>query len=493
MELTTCVVAFVVFLVIYLWLHRSDPRLPPTPVRALPVVGHLFSLAQDTRQQFKQWRKQSGDIFSLYLGQSLVVVLNGYDLIKEALVKQAEFFSDRPPFFIDTVTGDSGKGVIFSSGALWKEQRSVSLSILRSFGMGKNVLAEKIQEEVDCYVKCLAGLKEKPTDIRLMTNISTSNIICSILIGRRFEYDDKQFQDLIHKLGNLSTEQRSGSVVNFFPWLRHLPGDIFKAKTLAMSTTAILKMLSGVLNEKKRQVVVDSNDVCNFIDAYIIERNKRTQAGVSTTLDDLNLLKITNDLFSAGTETTSTTIYWCILYMLNYPEVQKKVYEEIKDKVGTDRTPTIQDKTDLTYLRAVIMETQRLASIVPLSLTHMVSEKVTLRGYTLPKGTWILPNLDSVLHDKTTWGEDAMSFRPERFIDNDGKLKNPEQFIPFSIGRRACLGESLAKMELFLFLSNMFQRFQFLPADPRSIPSLAYRPAIVMTPHDYQVRVVERM
>ncbi|CAG5115331.1 unnamed protein product [Candidula unifasciata] len=491
MELTTWIVALLVFLVIYLWLQRPDPRLPPSPVRPLPVVGHLFSMARDTRPQFREWRKQCGDIYSLYMGQYLVVVLNGYDLIKEALVKKADAFSGRPQFFVDTATTLGGKGVIFSNGTLWKEQRSVSLSILRAFGMGKNILAEKIQEEVGCYMDALADLKGKPTDIRIITNISTSNIICSLLLGQRFDYDDTKFQDLIHKLGTLVEEQEMVSAINFLPWLEKLPGDFFKAKKISRSCIAIIDMLNSVLKEKKRNVN-DSNDVCNLIDAYLIERNKKIQAGLSTTLDDQNLLKIMFDLFGAGTETTSTTIYWCLLYMLNYPEVQEKVSDEIKYKVGTDRVPTIQDKTQLNYLNAVIMETQRLASIVPLSLTHMCSEEVTLKDYTLPKGTWIIPNLDSVLHEKATWGEDAMSFRPERFIDNDGKLKNPEQFIPFSIGRRACLGESLAKMELFLFLSNMFQRFQFLPPNPYGVPPLAYKTSAVVIPQAYAVRVVDR-
>ncbi|BFZ06895.1 hypothetical protein BsWGS_09934 [Bradybaena similaris] len=103
MDLTTCIVAAVVFLVIYLWMQAADPRLPPSPVRPLPIVGHLFSLASNTRPQFKEWRERCGDIYSLYLGSKLVVVLNGYNLIKEALVKKADAFSDRPPFFLDKV------------------------------------------------------------------------------------------------------------------------------------------------------------------------------------------------------------------------------------------------------------------------------------------------------------------------------------------------------------------------------------------------------
>ncbi|BFZ06912.1 hypothetical protein BsWGS_09951 [Bradybaena similaris] len=491
MELTTFLVAVVMFLIAYFWFQRPDPRLPPSPLRPLPIFGHLFYMSSDPRTQFKGWRKRCGDIYSLYMGRTLVVVLNGYDLIKEALVKKADAFSARPPFFLDKCIGLEDHGVIFSSGTLWKEQRSVSLSILRAFGMGKNLLADKIQEEVACYVNYLASLKGKPTDIRVMTNISTSNIICSILIGHRFEYTDMQFQDLMHKLGELVSDQQCVSLVHFFMWLRHLPGDFFKAKKMSVNMNAIMDSLNTFLIEKKRHVT-DASDVSNLIDAYIIERNKKMNAGISTTLDDQNLLKIMIDLFGAGTETTSTTVYWCVLYMLHYPKVQNKVHQEIKTQIGTDRAPTIQDKSKLTYLNAVIVETQRLASIVPLSLTHLCTEEVTLGDYIIPKGTNVMPNLDSVLHDKATWGEDAMSFRPERFIDSEGKLQIPEQFIPFSIGRRVCLGEALAKMELFLFLSSMFQRFEFLPPSNSSVPELTYVSGIVSTPRHYQVRVVER-
>lgn len=387
--------------------------------------------------------------------------------------------------------GMGGKGVIFSNGANWKEQRSVEMSILRTFGMGKNLLAEKVQTEVDCYIKYLASLNGKPSNIRIMTNISMSNLICSILIGHRFEYDDTYFQDLMHKLTALVSDLQNTSIVNFFFWLKYLPGDLFLAKRIETNMRAIMTLLMKFIEEKRHQVD-DANDVCNLIDAYMIERNKKVQSGASTSLDDQNLLKIMMDLFGAGTETTSTTIYWCVLYLLKHPDVQDKVYLEIKDKVGTDRAPNMQDKGQLTYLNAVIMESQRLASIVPLSLTHICSEEVTLKGYTIPKGTYILPNLDTVLHDKATWGEDAMSFRPERFIDENGKLQIPDQFIPFGIGRRVCLGEAIAKMELFLFLSTMFQRFHFVPAVPCSGQQIDCDCGLIIAPKPYEVMAIER-
>lgn len=393
--------------------------------------------------------------------------------------------------FSSQATGIPFKGVSFSNGHAWKEQRTVSLSILRSFGMGKNLLAERMQEEAGYLMKELASYKGKPVDTRVITNISTSNVICSILIGHRFDHEDKDFQDLMYKIGCLFADQQNVSMVNFLPWLRHVPGDFFQAKRITSTVQAILSMLKKFI-ELKRRHLEDSSDVCNLIDAYTIEMNKRKQSGIATVLDDDSLIKIMFELFLAGTETTSTTIYWCLLYMLHNPDVQVKVFNEIKEKVGTNRTPSIQDKTQLPYLNAVITETQRLSSIVPLGVTHMCTEEVTLRGYTIPKGAYIIPTLDSVLLDKATWGEDVMSFRPDRFIDKTGKLNVPEEFIPFGTGRRVCLGEAIAKMELFLFLATMFQKFEFLPATPGKLPSLDYECGLVTAPKPYDIRVVER-
>jgi cytochrome P450 family 2 subfamily J len=491
MDLATLLVAVTVFLVVYFWFRQHDPLLPPCPVTPLPVLGHLHLLSGDTRPRMKKWKKQCGDIYSLYVGSTLVVVLNNYDLIKEAFVKKADVFSDRPPYFVNKACEMEDTGIIFSNGPSWKEQRSVALSILRTFGMGKNLLADRISGEVSCFVNYLTSLKGKPANIRTMTLISTSNIICSILFGQRFEYEDQHFRSLMLKLSSLVGDHGNFSAINYMFWLRYLPGDYFKAKKLSESIRGVMESLMQFIEEKRRHVV-DSSDVFNLIDAYTMEQNKKLKSGETTYLDDRNLLKILMDLFQAGTETSSTTIYWCILFILNYPHVQEKIFLEITDTIGVNRAPTMQDKSQMTYLNAVISETQRLASIVPLSVTHTCAEEVTLQGYTIPKGTYMMPNMDAVLFEKDTWGEDAMSFRPERFIDDKGKLKIPEQFIPFGIGRRICLGEAMANMELFLYLSSMFQKFEFLPPAPGAIPEIKYDYGIVVSPLPYQMRVVER-
>ncbi|PVD29147.1 hypothetical protein C0Q70_11744 [Pomacea canaliculata] len=159
------------------WISVRRPAgAPPGPWLAVPLLGHLLlMMKKDTRQQFAAWRRQYGDVFSLYLGSQLVVVLNGYKVLKDALTKNADAFSDRPHRIFDT------------SGAVWKDQRKVALDILRELGMGKNVLAVKIQEEIKEYIRVISESQGQPLDLTHFTKVSVSNNICSILFGKRFE------------------------------------------------------------------------------------------------------------------------------------------------------------------------------------------------------------------------------------------------------------------------------------------------------------------
>lgn len=377
-------------------------------------------------------------------------------------------------------------------GDEWHEQRSTTLAVLRKFGLGKNLLAEKIQEEVVSFCEYLKNLQGTPANIWLQVNISIANIICSIIIGQRFSYNDIEFQKLITKLHYVFSGQQNCALVDFMPWVQNLPGDILKTKKVVAAFQEITELLKKFVQKvKERRAGVHDSD--NFIESYFCEMDKKIKAGKSTFMDEPSLIKIMIELLFAGTDTTSGTIYWCILYMIRFPDVQEKVCKEIRSVVGADQTPGLEDKSKLTYLNAVIMETQRLASIVPLAMGRICSRDTYLRGYLVTKGTYILTNLDSVHHDKSVWGEDAMTFRPERFIDENGVLKNPEELLPFSTGRRSCLGESLAMMELFLFLSTLFQRFQFLPANPSSPPSTDYIYGFVVSPVPYEVKVLERL
>ncbi|XP_025097333.1 cytochrome P450 2J6-like [Pomacea canaliculata] len=489
---TFLALGFAVLSLLWWFSVRRPAGAPPGPWLAVPLLGHLLLLMKkDPRQQFAAWRRQYGDVFSLYLGSQLVVVLNGYKVIKDTLVKKADVFSHRPDSLLLDIITDS-KGVFDTSGPVWKAQRKVTIEILRELGMGKNVLAVKIEEEVKEYIRVISESQGQPLDLAHLTQASVSNNMCSIVLGKRFEYDDDVFGNNLRLIDAIVHDAGAGSAVSYLPFLRYVPGDYFKLKRFLYNMRLVLhKFIKPFVDEHYRRSEEDTVD--DFIGAYIreIHHHRNSQSG-SPHINDPNLLKLVFDIFAAGTESTSTAILWALVYFLHHPDVQDKCYEEIHRVVGTERAPTIQDRPQLVYMEAVITEVLRCANITPLGLPHATPCDVEFGGYTIPKGTLVIPNLDSVMRDPETWG-DPDRFRPERFIGEDGKLWRQEEFIPFSMGRRVCLGETIARMELLLYVSTMVQHFRFLPSETGELPSLQGMLGITHSPKHFKVRSVPRM
>ncbi|KAK3779068.1 hypothetical protein RRG08_053491 [Elysia crispata] len=232
-------------------------------------------------------------------------------------------------------------GIVFANGGMWKEQRSLSIAILKSFGMGKSSLAYKISEEVNVYLDTLAALDGKPEDVRCLTGTSVSNVICSIVIGKRFEYEDPLFTSFCGQ---------------FFLTVRTT------AKNTACKEFSSARLVLRLLVRQEVRNLGNMEEDC--------EMEKAQKEGKDTTLSMEQLRVNIQQLVVAGTDTTSNTIMWFMVYLLHYPHVQNKVYQEICSVTGPDREPDIQDKVKLPYTNAVIMETQRLASILPQRATQ---------------------------------------------------------------------------------------------------------------------------
>lgn len=123
----------------------------------------------------------------------------------------------------------------------------------------------------------------------------------------------------------------------------------------------------------------------------------------------------------------------------------------------------------MTYAEAVILEILRHSALTPRSIPHKTTETIQFKGYTIPKGWIVVPNLYSALYDPKEWDQPEI-FNPDRFLTAEGVVsKHHEALIPFSVGKRICPGESLARDQLFLFLCSLVQRFKF-KQDPNSPP-----------------------
>ncbi|XP_075692274.1 cytochrome P450 2G1-like [Rhinoderma darwinii] len=430
-------------------------NLPPGPT-PLPIIGSLLHIKHgELVKSLNQLRDKYGSIYTLYFGSRPVVILAGYQMVKDALIDQGDHFSNRGQMpTVDRFF--QAHGMILSNGERWKQLRRFTLITLRNFGMGKRSIEERIQEESQFLIEELKSRKQStfnPTNIVVQ---AVSNVICSVVFGDRFDYNNLQFLKILNIFNEVFQIMSStwGQLHDMIPEImNHIPGPHQKINKL-------LQELLVFITErvKMNQETLNPSNPRDFIDCFLIKMNQEKQNPKSE-FNTRNLLLSVLQLFFAGTETISSTIRHGLLILLRHPEIEAKLYQEINRVIGDNRSPSIEDRSKMPYTDAVIHEIQRFSDVLPMNLPHSSVKDITLHGYTIPKGTDIYPLLYCALRDPEYF-KTPNKFNPGHFLDENGGFKKDEAFIPFSTGKRICAGEGLAKMELFLFFTTILQNFK---------------------------------
>uniref|UniRef100_A0A3B4ANJ9 Cytochrome P450, family 2, subfamily Y, polypeptide 3 n=1 Tax=Periophthalmus magnuspinnatus TaxID=409849 RepID=A0A3B4ANJ9_9GOBI len=426
--------------------------LPPGPL-ALPIVGNLPFLDKNAPyKSMMEFSKTYGPVMTMYLGWQRAVVLVGYDAVKEALVDQGEDFSGRAPVHMFK---KATKGYLaISNGERWRQLRRFTLTTLRDFGMGRKPMDMWIQEESKHLMTRINTL-DKPFDPTFILSQTVSNVICCLVFGERFDYENKQFLRLLKTFNDFIKFNSTpfGQMCNILPWLMDcLPGPHH----------AILADINNVRAFCKEKIeehtkTLDPDSTRDYIDCFLVRMNEEKD-NPNSEFHFENLWSTVLNLFAAGTETTSSTIRFGLSALIKYPDIQK-MQEEIDTVIGQERSPNMDDRKSLPFCDAVIHEVQRFIDLVPLSVPRYALKDFTFRGYTIPKGTFIFPLLHSVLKGEKQWAT-PFTFNPQHFLDHNGNFKKNPAFMPFA-AKRSCVGESLARMELFIFIVSLLQHFTF--------------------------------
>ncbi|XP_021563192.1 cytochrome P450 2S1 [Carlito syrichta] len=417
--------------------------------------------------------KKYGPVFTVYLGPwRRVVVLVGHKAVREALGGQAEEFSGRGTLAMLDRTFD-GHGVFFSNGERWRQLRKFTMLALRDLGMGKREGEKLIQAEARCLVEAFQGKEGRPFDPSLLLAQATSNIVCTLIFGLRFAYEDEEFQAVVRAAGGTVVGISSpwGQAYEMFSrFLQPLPGPhtqfLRHVSTLAAFTVQQVEQHQGSLDA--------SGPARDLVDAFLLKMAQEQQTP-NTEFTEKNLLMTVIYLLFAGTVTVSATVRYTLLLLMKYPQVQKRVHEELAQELEAGRAASLGDRVRLPYTDAVLHEAQRLLALVPMGVPRALMRTTCFRGYTLPQGTEVFPLLGSILHDPEIF-EQPEEFNPGRFLDADGRFKKNEAFLPFSLGKRVCLGEGLARAEIFLLFTAILQAFSLESPCPPG--ALSLQPAV---------------
>ncbi|CAI2354102.1 unnamed protein product [Caenorhabditis sp. 36 PRJEB53466] len=464
--MSVLIIGFLSFFAIYVahfyWKVRKYPK-GPLP---LPVFGNLLQFpSSNIHQWFDELSKTYGPCYTIW-SPLPNVVLTDYEHVKNAMVTQADTFiyrSHRPPETL--LQKHENTGVLFSDGDEWKMQRRTSLKILRDFGLGRNLMEEQVLRSVQELLTQLKTLdQQKDVDLFWPIQLCVGNVINESLFGFHYNYTAmEKFQNFVRVVDkHLKAGQgRCALLIAAFPWMKYLPviGEI-GYHSLKRNISEYLDFIEEEVDAQMKVYDEDAEPE-NFVHAYLQQTKKSEMSG----LNMKNLVACVLDFWLAGMETTSNSLRWHIAYMMKYPELQAKVRKEIMDNIGTARLPSMADKANMPFTQAVIHEVQRHSNMIPMLASHICKEETTILGQKIPADTNIYPQIWSIMRNDKAF-DSSLSFHPDRYLNADGKTFNKavlEKTIPFSVGKRNCVGEGLARMELFLIFTALLQKYEFVP------------------------------
>ncbi|XP_038069826.1 cytochrome P450 2J2-like [Patiria miniata] len=469
--------------------HGNPNKLPPGPGRLSFLADFILrpSIFREMPHEiFYRLYRRYGSIYIVELFMVKLVIIHGAELIREAF--HNKHIRDRPSVRILRHVLH-GEGVAFASGDAWKVQRKTAITFMKDFGLNRTDFDDQIAVEADHLVAEMSKHEGRPFSPYVLMANAVSNVICKMIFGTRYDYSDPQFKQLlgaiyrnIQLIGGVTGALQVMPGAHLFAWL--LP----PVRETGRNLQLIRDFTSKAVEDHMRDF--DPDHPRDFIDVYL--REMKSAVGNKSQANLKDMYATVSDLFIAGTEATSTTVRWGMLYMMAYPNIQTKVQQEIDAIVGRNSYPRMSDRPKLPYTAATILEIMRLGNVVPLGAPHRASQDTVIGGYHIPKGSIVFANIGAIGLDSTVWKEPDR-FNPARFLDESGKLaKREDDMIPFSTGHRICIGEQMSKTELFIFFTRLIHRFTFRKPDHSPPISFHGVAGITLSPLPFDICAIPR-
>ncbi|GIX85857.1 cytochrome P450 18a1 [Caerostris extrusa] len=428
---TSLAVALAALFITILYFALKGRGLPPGP-RGLPYFGYWpFLSNNECHLELEALRKKYGDVFSFTSTGRLYINLATIKVAREACVSKSECFGDRMTSF-NLLTSMFGDGVLGLNGEAWRNVRKFFLVQLkeRSTKSIKTSLSGNLYESINSTINDLKAKKGEPVNIIEILTHKCNAILRLTVFG-----DVGATEEQVRRFNELYAV----SISTILP------------KTM---------LLNGPLPNIFYFPTYDENNLRDIIDDYYHEKDKRTKKGDPTAkyFTDECLAGTLAQFVGDGVLSVAAFVSLLMKTLLEYPEEQEKVYKEIVSVIGTDRNPTIEDKSQLTYFNAYLMESLRKGEFFNFFPSQECVKETTVSGYRIPKGAILLVNFYSAHNDPNIY-EEPEKFNPSRFIQKEGKQR-PDLPISFGIGKRACLGEGYTMMQVFLLITTIIQNFQ---------------------------------
>ncbi|CAK8671924.1 unnamed protein product [Clavelina lepadiformis] len=468
------------------WWKKPHPRFPPGP-RGVPILGILPFFGKNPSKSTMHWSLRYGSIMSQRMASWDVVYVNNYETYYKCFVKNCNTLNGRPDVKLFSQIHGPNMGLVFKIPSdFCKNQKHLALtSIRRSTAQG-----QVIHDEFDYFFEHLKMKMGAPVDLKPLIYKFTANVISQIAIGKRFGYKHTKFNDFVSKIEHEFTDPNHAGKVHvcgFFPIMRYIPPFYQANEKFCLGQHHMLAFLRKQVEKSK--VNFDPNTVNNFLDVLLHAKTSGDFKG-HPEFTDTQIEVFLKEFFSGGMETTSNTLLWCVLALLHLPKYHQLIVEEIDSVIG-DQKPKMSHKRNTHVTSAFLQEIWRCMPAVPQTPIHTTLSDLELGGYFLPRGTRVIGNIWAVHYDPQVW-PDPEKFDPGRHLDKEGKFIRSFKIIPFGIGARFCLGELLARTEVFITFVKILQSFRISPATNPLPPLNDGICFLLYSPHQYQVVLSER-
>ncbi|CAO4377595.1 unnamed protein product [Caenorhabditis nigoni] len=409
------------------------------------------------------FRKRYGNIFTLWVGPLPHVSIADYETAHEVFVKNANKYADKfhAPLFQEV---KKDRGVLSTNGHHWQEMRRFALQTFRNMGVGRDLMETKIMEELDA--RCVDIDKAAVNGVTTthaaeFFDLTVGSIINTVLVGKRFEEHNKNDFLKIKEVMDAAFETFSPLDMTMPVWIMK---NVFPRRLEILMNVqetakqfAAKEALERIDDIKTGIYVIDENNLQDYTDAFF---HKIQKDGEDENFNVESLKTMILDLWIAGQESTTTTLVSGFNQLLLHPEFMEKARAELMEITENgSRHLSLSDRPKTAYLNAMIAEIQRHASILNVNFWRINHEPTYMGGHMVDSGALVTAQL-SALHVNETVFEHPEKFDPERFIRDEKLL---QKVIPFGIGKRACLGESLSRSELYLIFGNLLLRYDFKP------------------------------
>ncbi|KAH9952456.1 cytochrome P450 [Russula dissimulans] len=479
-------------------IRRRGHSYPPGPP-SWPIIGNSLYLPNPKESPWIAYRDLSnkygtGDVICLRVFGRVVVVLSSLSAVKDLLERRGEAYANRPAVPALEIMELDWLVFIAKKSDSWREGRKV---LDRSLRPGATISYRQMMQENTYWF--LAQLLATPKEFREHIELLQGKLVMSLTYGYDLKKGDKIIAAPIQATEIMSPlVVPGGSLVNQLPFLRHIPSWV------PWLSYEPLAQLGRVLAERMKNEPIDfvksaiyngsavqslSSDLLQEIENLTDSERRKREEIVKVAL---------GSIFTAGFDTTVSSISSLFLAFILFPQVQRRAQQELDAVIGRDRLPTFDDRPRLPYLEAICKELMRWQVVAPLGVPHASCQDDIYRGYFIPKGAVIFANAWAILHDPETY-PDPEEFKPERFLDKDGSFRDdPTLGLVFGVGKRICPGRHFVDATLFIIISSVLSVFNITKAKDESGNDIPVKPMMtihmgfVVRPEKFECNIAPR-